>query len=208
MKLRKIYSHDAPTNNTAERRVGRRPYTDATHYRRLFADRAALATRQPCRGPHRVTLHNRASVAQRRCRCAPASNQSRHQVAFHVDQRHLVCRVYDSPSTSPHSPQCGRTGQRKTHVNPNQLCTELNAAVILAFSTTPRQIPSVPRPPGGLLSTANFKPGSPFRIPRSTCRRIIRVDRRLTLSFPLIRAERDWQTVSNSAVITATCQAG
>jgi hypothetical protein len=133
MKLRKIYSHDAPTNNTAERRVGRRPYTDATHYRRLFADRAALATRQPCRGPHRVTLHNRASVAQRRCRCAPASNQSRHQVAFHVDQRHLVCRVYDSPSTSPHSPQCGRTGQRKTHVNPNQLCTELNAAVILAF---------------------------------------------------------------------------
>ncbi len=127
---------------------------DATHYQRLFADRAALAVRQPCQEPHRVTRQNGASVALRQCRCAPPSSQSRHQVAFHADQRHLVCRVSDSSSTSPHSPKCGRTGQRKT------------------------------------------------------CQRIIRVDCRLTLSFPLTRAERDWQTVSNSAVIATTCQAG
>ncbi len=135
-----------------------RPYTDATHHRRLFADRAALATRQPCRGPHRVTRQNGASVALRQCRCAPPSSQSRHQVPFHAHQRHLVCRVYDSSSTSPHSPNAAH-GPKETHV---KLRTELNAAVILAFHRT-RRVPSLPRPPGG-----NFKPGAPFRIPRST----------------------------------------
>ena len=73
----------------------------------FFADRAALATLQPCRGPHRVTRRNGASVALRQCRCAPPSSQSRHQVAFHADQRYLVCLVSDSSSTSPHSPNAG-----------------------------------------------------------------------------------------------------
>jgi hypothetical protein len=98
-----------------------------------------------------------------------------------------------------------------TQPDRNQLRTELHPAVIPAFHRTATG-PIFASTTRGLLSTAISK--LPVHLVRhseylrSTCRRIIRANWRLTLSLPLTHAEKDWQTVSNSAVIAASCQAG
>src|SRR5258708_2713364 len=96
---------------------------------------------------------------------------------------------------------------------------KLTAAVI-ALSSAPRRVPSVARPLGDLSRQRIFqlpsKPAAarltaPVRhseYSRSTCQRIIRANFRRTSSFPLTRPERAWQSVSDAAVIAATCQAG
>src|SRR5258707_4226735 len=96
---------------------------------------------------------------------------------------------------------------------------KLTAAVI-ALSSAPRRVPSVARPLGDLsrqrICQLPSKPAAarltaPVRhseYSRSTCQRIIRANFRRTSSFPLTRPERAWQSVSDAAVIAATCQAG
>jgi hypothetical protein len=63
--------------------------------------------------------------------------------------------------------------------------------------------------PRDFLSTAisklSAKPGAPFRIPSVDVSEDYPHQLPTQLSFPLLALKRDWQTVSNSAVIAATC---